>query len=212
MTLEEKIRLLGGYHDFYTQGVERLGLPSFEMTDGPQGVRCSAPSTGYTAGIALAASWDTALAQKVGVSYGRDARARGIHYLLAPGMNLYRAPMNGRNFEYYGEDPMLAGLTAAYFVRGVQSQGVAATIKHFAANNQEYQRHEISSDMDERTLRELYLRGFQIALREGRPKCVMNSYNPINGVHAASFPVANSLVKRATCRVGAKVYSNFHSD
>ena len=113
LTLEEKIRLLGGYHDFYTQGVERLGLPSFEMTDGPQGVRRSVPSTGYTAGIALAASWDTALAQKVGVSYGRDARARGIHYLLAPGMNLYRAPMNGRNFEYYGEDPMLAGLTAA---------------------------------------------------------------------------------------------------
>ena len=194
LTVEEKIRLLGGYHDFYTQGIERLGVPSFEMTDGPQGVRRSAPSTAYTANVALAASWDTALAQKVGTSYGRDARARGIHYLLAPGMNLYRAPMNGRNFEYYGEDPVLAGLTAAYFVRGVQSEGVAATIKHFVANNQEYQRHDISSDVDERTLRELYLRGFQIALREGQPKCVMNSYNPVNGVHATENPWLNNTV------------------
>ena len=194
LTLEEKIKLLGGYQDFYTQAVERLGLPSFEMTDGPQGVRRSAPSTAYTASIALAASWDTQLAQKVGASYGRDARARGIYYLLAPGMNLYRAPMNGRNFEYYGEDPMLAGQTAAAFVRGVQSQGVAATIKHFAANNQEYQRHDISSDVDERTLRELYLRSFQIAVREGQPKCVMNSYNPINGVHATENPWLNNTV------------------
>ena len=194
LTLEEKIKLLGGYKDFYTQPVERLGVPSFEMTDGPQGVRRSAPSTAYTAGIALAAAWDTQLAQKVGASYGRDARSRGIYYLLAPGMNLYRAPMNGRNFEYYGEDPMLAGQTAAALVRGVQSQGVAATIKHFAANNQEYQRHEISSDADERTLRELYLRSFQIAVREGQPKCVMNSYNTINGVHATENPWLNNTV------------------
>ena len=194
LTLEEKIKLLGGYHDFYTQPVERLGIPSFEMTDGPQGVRRAAPSTAYTAAIALAASWDTALAEKVGASYGRDARARSIHYLLAPGMNLYRAPMNGRNFEYYGEDPLLAGQTAAAFVRGVQGQGVAATVKHFAANNQEYQRHDISSDMDERTLREMYLRGFQIAIREGQPKCVMNSYNPINGVHATENSWLNNEV------------------
>lgn len=194
LTLEEKIKLLGGYHDFYTQPVERLGLPSFEMTDGPQGVRRSEPSTAYTAGIALAASWDTALAQRVGASYGRDARSRGIYYLLAPGMNLYRAPMNGRNFEYYGEDPVLSGMTAAYFVRGVQSQGVAATIKHFAANNQEYQRHDISSDVEETALRELYLRNFQIAVREGQPKCVMNSYNPINGVHATENPWLNNTV------------------
>ena len=194
LTLEEKIKLLGGVRGFYTQAVERLGIPSFEMTDGPQGVRRSPPSTAYTAGIALAASWDTQLAQRVGASYGRDARARGIHYLLAPGMNLYRAPMNGRNFEYYGEDPVLAGQTAAAFVRGVQSQGVAATIKHFAANNQEYQRHTISSELDERTLRELYLRSFQIALREGQPKCVMNSYNPIKGVHATENSWLNNTV------------------
>ncbi len=196
LTTEEKIKLLGGQHDFYTQGIERLGLPAFRMSDGPQGVRCAGPSTAYTAGIALAASWDTELARKVGASYGRDARARGVHYLLAPGMNLYRAPMNGRNFEYYGEDPLLSGLTAAAFVQGVQSQGVAATIKHFAANNQEYQRHDISSDLDERTLRELYLRNFQIAVREGQPKCVMNSYNPINGVHATENPWLNNDVLR----------------
>ena len=194
LTLEEKIRLLGGQHDFYTQAIERLGVPAFRMSDGPQGVRCAGPSTAYTAGVALAASWDTELARKVGASYGRDARARGIHYLLAPGMNLYRAPMNGRNFEYYGEDPLLAGRTAAAFVQGVQSQGVAATVKHFAANNQEFQRHNISSDMDERTLRELYLRAFQIAIREGQPKCVMNSYNPINGVHATENSWLNNEV------------------
>ena len=194
LTPDEKFQLLSGKDSFYTHGIERLGLPSFRMSDGPQGVRCAGPSTAYTAGICLAASWDTDLAQTVGASYGRNARARGVHYLLAPGMNLYRAPMCGRNFEYYGEDPVLSGLTAAAFVRGVQSQGVAATIKHFAANNQEFSRHDLSSDVDERTLRELYLRGFQIALREGRPKCVMNSYNPINGVHATQNSWLNNDV------------------
>ena len=196
LTMDEKIRLLSGDKYFNTYGVERLDLPSFRMTDGPQGVRLSAPSTAYTAAICLAASWDQDLAQRVGASYGRDCRARGIHYLLAPAMNLYRAPMNGRNFEYYGEDPVLAGYTAASFVRGVQSQGVAATIKHFVANNQEFNRHNLSSNMDERTLRELYLRTFQIAVREGQPKCVMDSYNPINGVHATQNPWLNIDVLR----------------
>ena len=123
--------------------------------------------------------------------------ARGAStYLLAPGINLYRAPRNGRNFEYYGEDPVLSGLTAAAFVRGVQSQGVAATVKHFAANNQEFDRHYLSSNLDERTLRELYLRNFQIAVREGQPKCVMDSYNPINGVHATQNAWLNEEVLR----------------
>ena len=194
LTVEEKIKLLGGTRFFYTQAIERLDIPSFLMSDGPQGIRLGGASTAYTAALALAASWDTELARKVGVSYGRDARARGVNYLLAPGMNLYRAPMNGRNFEYYGEDPLLAGQTAAAFVQGVQSQGVAATVKHFVANNQEFQRHNLSSDMDERTLRELYLRGFQIAIREGQPKCVMDAYNPVNGVHATENSWLNNDV------------------
>ncbi len=184
LTPDEKLKLLAGT-GFTTQPIERLGVPAFQMSDASVGVRYDLPSPAYTASMCLAASWDQTLAQRVGVSLGRDCRSRGVHYLLAPGVNLYRAPMCGRNFEYMGEDPVLTGELAAGFIRGLQSQGVAATIKHFAANNQEYSRFDLSSDVDERTLRELYLRTFQIALRDGQPKCVMNSYNPINGVHAS---------------------------
>ena len=181
---DEKIKLLGGT-GFTTQPIERLGVPAFQMSDASVGVRYDLPSPAYTASVCLAASWDAALAEKVGASLGRDCRARGVHYLLGPGVNLYRAPMGGRNFEYLGEDPVLAGGLAAAFIRGVQGQGVAATLKHFAANNQEFNRYDLSSDVDERTLRELYLRTFQIALRDGRPEAVMNSYNPLNGVHTS---------------------------
>jgi beta-glucosidase len=184
LTPDEKIKMLGGT-GFTTQAIGRLGVPAFQMSDASCGVRYQIPSPAYTASVCLAASWDAALAQKVGASLGRDCRARGVNFLLGPGVNLYRAPMCGRNFEYLGEDPLLAGEMAGAFIRGVQSQKVAATLKHFVANNQEFNRHNISSDADERTLRELYLRTFQIALREGQPKCVMNSYNPINGVHAS---------------------------
>jgi beta-glucosidase len=184
LSADEKIKMLGGVI-FTTQAVPRLGVPAFQMSDASCGVRYELPSPAYTASVCLAASWDAALAQEVGVSLGRDCRARGVHFLLGPGVNLYRAPMCGRNFEYLGEDPMLAGEMAAGFIRGVQSQGVAATLKHFVANNQEFNRHNLSSDAAERTLRELYLRTFQIALRDGQPKCVMNSYNPVNGVHAS---------------------------
>ena len=184
LSTDEKIKLLGGA-GFTTQPIERLGVPAFRMSDASCGVRYQIPSPAYTASVCLAATWDTALAQRVGVSLGRDARARGVNYLLGPGVNLYRAPMCGRNFEYLGEDPVLSGMIAAGFIRGVQSQGVAATLKHFAVNNQEFSRHDLSSDVDERTLRELYLRTFQIALREGRPEAVMSSYNPVNGVHAS---------------------------
>ena len=184
LTPDEKLKLLGGT-GFTTQPIERLGIPAFGMTDASCGVRFQWPCPAYTASVCLAANWDTTLAQKLGTSIGRDCRSRGMHFLLGPGVNLYRAPMCGRNFEYLGEDPILAGETAAGFIRGLQSQGVAATLKHFAANNQEFARHDLSSDADERTLRELYLRTFQIALRDGQPKAVMCSYNPINGVHAS---------------------------
>ena len=176
--------MLGGT-GFTTQAIERLGVPAFRMSDASVGARYEMPSPAYTASVCLAATWDAALAQRVGVSLGRDCRSRGVHILLGPGVNLYRAPMCGRNFEYMGEDPVLAGEQAAAFIRGVQSQGVAATIKHFDANNQEFNRHDLSSDVDERTLHELYLRTFQIALRDGQPKCLMTSYNPVNGVHAS---------------------------
>src|ERR1035437_2138725 len=154
------------------------------MSDGPEGVRTWGPDTAYAGGIALAASWDPKLAEQMGESIGKDARARGMHFLLGPGVNIYRAPMSGRNFEYFGEDPYLAGQTAAAYIQGVQREGVIATVKHYAANNEEYDRHNVSSDMDERTLREIYLPAFEAAVREGRAGAVMNSYNLVNGVHA----------------------------
>ena len=154
------------------------------MSDGPEGVRTWGPDTAYAGGIALAAAWDPSLANRMGESIGKDARARGVNFLLGPGINIYRAPMNGRNFEYFGEDPFLSGQTAAAYIRGVQSEGVIATVKHFVANNEEYDRHNVSSDMDERTLREIYLPAFEAAVSEGHVGAVMNSYNLLNGVHA----------------------------
>jgi beta-glucosidase len=127
----------------------------------------------------------------MGESIGQDARARGVNFLLGPGVNIYRAPQCGRNFEYFGEDPYLSGQTAAAYIRGVQSEGVIATVKHFAANNQEYDRHNVSSDLDERTLREIYLPAFEAAVREGHAGAVMNSYNLVNGVHATQNPHLN---------------------
>lgn len=183
MTLEEKLMLIGGINDFYTQAIPRLGIPQFRMSDGPLGVHDYGPTTAYPAGIALAASWDTDLAKRVGESMGKDARARGVHFILAPGMNIYRAPMNGRNFEYLGEDPYLASRFALALVEGVQSQGVIATAKHFAANNQEYGRMDHSSEVDERTLREIYLPAFEAAVKEAHVGAVMDAYNLVNGVY-----------------------------
>jgi beta-glucosidase len=183
LTSEEKIMMLGG-KDFTTAPVERLGIPAFLMADASMGVRGHGKSTAYANGIALAATWDVPLALQVGESLGRDCRARGIHILLGPGMNLYRSPTCGRNFEYMGEDPYLAGSLAAAFISGVQSQGVAATAKHFLCNEQEVDRHKISSTIDERTLRELYLKPFSMAVDSG-VRCVMSSYNPVNEVHAS---------------------------
>src|SRR5579872_1123389 len=184
MTLEQKLELIGGVDNMFIRPEPAAGFPSLKMSDGPEGVRTWGPDTAYAGGIALAASWDPQLAEKMGDSIGKDARARGVHFLLGPGVNIYRAPMCGRNFEYLGEDPFLAGKTAAAYIRGVQDQGVIATVKHFAANNQEYDRHNVSSDMDERPLREIYLPAFEAAVKEGQVGAVMNSYNLLNGVHA----------------------------
>ncbi|HZR27451.1 MAG TPA: glycoside hydrolase family 3 N-terminal domain-containing protein, partial [Terriglobales bacterium] len=129
MTLEEKIDMIGGQNAFYIRGYERLGLPPLKMADGPVGVRNYGPSTAYPVGIALAASWDPDLVNRVGAMIGQEARARGVHFMLGPGVNIYRAPMAGRNFEYYGEDPFLASRTAVAYIKGVQSEGVIATVK-----------------------------------------------------------------------------------
>src|ERR1700737_3855535 len=183
MTLDEKVKLIGGTNDFYIQGIPRLRLPALRMSDGPLGVHDYGATTAYPAGIALAASWDTDLARRVGESMGKDARARGVHFILAPGMNIYRAPMNGRNFEYFGEDPYLASRLAVSLEEGIQGRGVIATAKHFAANNQEYGRMDHSSDVDERTLREIYLPAFEASVKEAKVGALMDAYNLVNGVY-----------------------------
>src|SRR5580693_7876141 len=177
MTLEEKIEMIGGINDFYTRPVPRLGIPSLRMSDGPMGVHDYGLTTAYPAGIALAASWDADLAERFGASMGKDARARGVHFILGPGMNIYRAPMNGRNFEYFGEDPFLAAQIAVRYIEGVQSQRVSATVKHFIGNNSEYARHTSDSIIDERTMREIYLPVFEAAVKEAHVGAVMSSYN-----------------------------------
>src|SRR5262252_8851059 len=165
MTLEEKIDLLGGVDGFFVRDLPRLSLPRLKMADGPIGVRNFGPATAMAGGIALTATWNPALAERVGAEIGRDARAKGVHFLLGPGVNIYRAPMNGRNFEYFGEDSFLASRIAVGYIKGVQSQGVCATVKHFLGNNSEFDRHNVDAIIDERTLREIYLPVFEAAVK-----------------------------------------------
>ena len=196
MTLQEKVEYIAGYRDgFYIRPVERLGIPEIRMADGPQGVRNNTKSTLFACGVAAAASWDQALAYEMGVALGQDSRARGVHILLGPGVNIYRSPLCGRNFEYMGEDPYLASRTAVNYIEGVQSQGVMATIKHFALNNQEYDRHHVSTNADERTMNEIYFPAFRAAVEEAKVGSVMTSYNLVNNVHASesSFLMRDNL-------------------
>ena len=196
MTLEEKIDYIGGYNGFYVRAMPKLGLPALKMSDGPIGVRNYGPSTAYAAGIALAASWNTDLAHRVGGMIGHEARARGVHFMLGPGLNIYRAPLCSRNFEYFGEDPFLASRMAVNYVEGMQEQGVSATVKHFMGNNSEYDRHNTSSDMDDRTMREIYLPAFEAAVKEAHVGAIMNSYNLINGVHATQNDFLNNQLAK----------------
>src|SRR4051812_35207146 len=181
MTLEEKIDMLGGTDGFFVRDLPRLNLPKLKMADGPIGVRNFGPATAMAGGVALAATWNPALAERVGTELGRDARAKGVHFLLGPGVNIYRAPMNGRNFEYMGEDPFFASRIVVGYVDGVQSQGVSATIKHYMGNNSEFLRHDVDSIIDERTMREIYLPVFEAAVKEAHVGSIMDSYNLING-------------------------------
>ena len=190
LTLEQKVELLSGVDNFFTHAEPQIGLPAMSMSDGPYGVRGAGPSTAYAAGIGLASSWDPAIAQRVGEAMGRDARARGINFVLGPGVNMYRAPQNGRNMEYYGEDPYLAGNIVVGVIDGMQSQGVVATVKHFAANNSEYDRRHLDTHIDERTLHEIYLPAFEMAVKQGHVGAVMSSYNLING----DYPAENRAI------------------
>jgi len=186
MTLDEKIALISGKEDgFHTAAIPRLGIPSVRMADGPQGVRNNTYSTYYPCGIGLAASFNRDAAKGVGDGIGLDATARGVRIMLCPGVNIYRSPLCGRNFEYYGEDPYLTSEIALNYIQGIQQHRVMATIKHFALNNQEYQRHRVGSVADERTMNEIYFPSFRKAVEQGDVAAVMTSYNPINEVHAA---------------------------
>ena len=186
MTLQEKFTLIAGSSRVMgMQPVPRLGIPEFLMTDAGMGGVEHGPSTAYPGGMGLAATWDVAQAERDGASQARDTRARGEQIILGPAMDLYRAPICGRNFEYFGEDPLLAGYTAAAYVKGAQGQGIGVACKHFAANDQEPKRNSLNSEVDERTLRELDLKPFEICVKNGALG-FMCSYNPLNGVYTSA--------------------------
>lgn len=196
MTLEEKALLLSGKNEWQTWNLDKHNIPSLFCSDGPHGIRKQAgegdhlglnpslPATCFPTAATVANSWDEKLGEEIGIALGGEARALGVDIVLAPGLNIKRSPLCGRNFEYFSEDPYLAGKMAAAYIRGIQSQGAAACPKHFAVNSQETRRMVMNSVIDERTLREIYLTAFEIAVKEGKAKAIMSSYNQINGVYA----------------------------
>lgn len=196
LTLQQKLELIGGVDSMYIRAEPSIGLPQLKMSDDSLGVRTWGPDTSYAANIALAATWDPSMARQVGKSIGRDARARGVNFLLGPGVNIYRSPLDGRNFEFMGEDPYLAGHMAANFILGLQSQDVIATVKHFAANNAEYDRHNINAIVSERALHEIYLPAFKDAVQIGHAGAIMDSYNLVNGVHSTQNAKLNIDILR----------------
>jgi beta-glucosidase len=190
LTLEEKVSLTAGTDWWHTPPIERAGIPQFKFTDGPVGARgamnaSGPPSACFPCGTALAATWDTDLVNRVGAELGEEVKAKGAHMLLAPTVNLHRSPLAGRNFECYSEDPFLTARMAVAYVSGVQSRGVGCCIKHFVANDSEYERYTIDSDVSERALRELYLRPFEVAVAEAKPLAVMPAYNKLNGTYCS---------------------------
>ena len=184
LTLKEKAALVAGADNFSTTALPRLGIPAMRFADGPNGVRSTRgdAATAFPTGVAMAASWNPELISRAAAAIGREARALGVHVLLGPNINIQRNPLAGRNFETYSEDPLLSGIVGTAFVRGLQSEGVGASVKHFVANEQERQRRTGSSNVDERTLREIYLAPFEMIVRQAQPWTVMSSYNRVNGV------------------------------
>ncbi|MFK4330063.1 beta-glucosidase [Bacillus sp. RC240] len=197
MTLEEKASLCSGLDFWNTKGIERLGIPSIMVTDGPHGLRKQAegadhlgiynsiPATCFPSAVGLASTWNKELIKQVGVVLGEECQAENVGVLLGPGANIKRSPLCGRNFEYFSEDPYLSSQMAANHVKGVQSQGVGTSLKHFAANNQEHRRMSVDAIVDERTLREIYLASFEDVIKEAQPWTVMSAYNKVNGEYAS---------------------------
>ncbi len=197
MTLSEKVDLLSGMNKWYTVPIERLGIPSVVMTDGPHGIRTEGhgsnrivgTATAYPPGVAMASTWNRALIERMGVGLAEETRQMGCHIILGPCVNIVRSPLGGRNFETFSEDPYLAGQIGVAYVKGVQSQRIGVSLKHYAANNQEIERFRGNSVVDERTLREIYLPAFETVVKEAQPWTVMCSYNRLNGTYASEHEV-----------------------
>lgn len=208
LTLQEKAGLLSGASFFSTRGVERLGIDPAVLTDGPHGIRlqregadhlgiaASEPATSFPTASATASTWDPELLYRMGQALGEEARAYNVDILLGPGTNIKRSPLCGRNFEYFSEDPFLSGELGAAWVNGIQSRGVGASVKHYAANNQETERMRISADVDERTLREIYFPAFERIVQKANPATIMSSYNRIDGVFSSQNPWLLTTVLR----------------
>jgi beta-glucosidase len=202
LTLEEKASLCLGSDFWHTAAVERLDIPAIMVSDGPHGLRTqpedgdhvaisgSVPATCFPTACALGSSWDRQLVQRIGAALGREARAQGVAVVLGPGINIKRSPLCGRNFEYFSEDPVLSGVLGAAMIHGIQRQGVGASLKHYAVNNQETDRLRVSAEVDERTLRELYLAGFERAVTEAQPWTVMCAYKGQRRVRLPARPAA----------------------
>ena len=198
MSLEEKALMMSGKNTWETVDFEKYGIPSMAMSDGPHGLRrqagagdhlglnASLPATCFPTAATIANSWDEKLGEEIGTALAEEAVTMDVNVILGPGLNIKRSPLCGRNFEYFSEDPYHAGKMAAAYVKGIQSKGISACPKHFAANSQELRRMASDSVVDERTFREIYTTGFEIAVKESQPLSIMTSYNLINGVHAAN--------------------------
>ena len=196
LTLEQKAALLQGWSTWTTLELKEKGIPAMFMSDGPVGLRkqagagdhlglnASVPATCFPTAATMANTWNTELGEELGRALGAEAAANDVHVVLGPGLNIKRSPLCGRNFEYFSEDPYLSGKMAAAYVKGIQANGVAACPKHFAVNSQELRRMSMDSVLDERTMREIYLTGFEIAVKEGKAKAIMSSYNMVNGTYA----------------------------
>jgi beta-glucosidase len=199
MTTAEKVAMAAGSDLWHTTPVPRLGVPRLKLSDGPSGVRgagySSSRSASFPCGTALAATWNPDLVARVGRALAEEARSKGVHVLLGPNVNLHRSPLGGRSFECFSEDPHLSARLAVAYIRGVQEGGVAATVKHFVCNDTEFERFSISSEVDERTLREIYLPPFEAAIREGGAWALMAAYNRLNGVHCCEHPLLTSLLR-----------------
>jgi beta-glucosidase len=215
LTLEEQVSLLAGANFWETVAIERLGIPAIKVTDGPNGARGSGgfttgvPAASFPVGISLASTWNVELVEEIGAAIAEEAKTKGGQVILGPTVNLHRSPLGGRNFESFSEDPWLAGLLGVAYVRGLQNQGIGASLKHFAGNESEVERYSIDSQIDERALRELYLRPFEMVVRQAGPWTVMASYNRLNGTHASENPRLLQEILRAEWGFNGLVVSDW---